>query len=287
MHYNPLTATKARNLTISRWPHNSCEMSVGAGSALKTFLIRFETILWHSRRARGAVNASTSSHWPRSRARVPEVDRVALSSGMPYDFLVETFATERLKTLGVWSQFTDDNLEFRPAKAARSVREHMVHQCLSEDGFFTRMLGLPVTTKVLPETEACRQFLERYLEASGERLAGLRAQPATWFEGTTRFFDVDRSRAWVLVRRISHTAHHRGQLSTYHRLLDHGLYSIYGPTADTGGLPANGADVIYRYASEASVLNDQSPPPLPGPGAKPATERPGPTLPHARVGSTV
>ena len=193
---------------------------------------------------------------------------------MPYDFLIDTFATERLKTLGVWSQFTDDDLEFRPATLARSVREHMVHQCLSEDGFFTKMLGLSVTTPVLPEKEVCRQFIERYLAASGERLAGLRAQSAAWFEGTTTFFNVDRSRAWVLVRRISHTAHHRGQLSTYHRLLGHNLYSIYGPTADTGGLPVNGAGVIYRFGSEEAVLADDDPPRLPGPGAQPATERP-------------
>jgi len=193
---------------------------------------------------------------------------------MRYGFLIDTFATERLKTLGVWSQFTDDDLEFRPAKMARSVREQMVHQCLSEDGFFTKMLGLAVTTPVLPEQEVCRQFIERYLAASGERLAALRAQSAEWFEGTTRFFNVDRSRAWVLVRRISHTAHHRGQLSTYHRLLGHTLYSIYGPTADTGGLPVNGAEVIYRYAAEEAVLDDDEAAGLPGPGAMPATERP-------------
>jgi uncharacterized damage-inducible protein DinB len=194
---------------------------------------------------------------------------------MRYGFLIDTFATERLKTLGVWSEFTDDDLEFRPATLARSVREHMVHQCLSEDGFFTRMLGLPVSTNVLPEKETCRQFIERYVAASSERLAGLRAQSAEWFEESTTFFNVDRSRAWVLVRRIAHTAHHRGQLSTYHRLLGHGLFSIYGPTADTGGLPANGAGVIYRYESEEAVLADEEAPRLPGPGAKPATERPG------------
>jgi len=112
------------------------------------------------------------------------------------------------------------------------------------------------------------------LAASGERLAGLRAQPAEWFEGTTQFFNVDRSRAWVLVRRIAHSAHHRGQLSTYHRLLGHDVYSIYGPTADTGGLPVNGAGVIYRYESEKAVLADDEAPRLPGPGAKSPTERP-------------
>jgi uncharacterized damage-inducible protein DinB len=193
---------------------------------------------------------------------------------MPFDFLIETFATERLKTLSVWSQFGDGDLEFRPAPLARSVREHMVHQCLSEDGFFTRMLGLPVTTDVLPQREVCRQFIERYVAASGERLAGLRAKPAAWFDETTRFFTVERSRAWVLVRRIAHTAHHRGQLSTYHRLLGHPLYSIYGPTADTGGLPANGARVIYRFDSEDDVLAGDESPFLPGPGTEPSTERP-------------
>jgi uncharacterized damage-inducible protein DinB len=193
---------------------------------------------------------------------------------MPYEFFVETFASERLKTLGVWSGFRDDDLEFRPAKLARSVREHMVHQCLSEDAFFTKMLGLPVTTAVLPELEVCRQFIERYLAASAERLAALREQPPEWFDTTTRFFNVNRSRAWVLVRRIAHTAHHRGQLSTYHRLLGHRLYSIYGPTADTGGLPSNGAGVMYRYASEETVLTGDDGPQLPGPGALPPTERP-------------
>lgn len=193
---------------------------------------------------------------------------------MAFDFLVDTFATERLKTLGVWAQFTDDDLEFRPAPLARSVREQMVHQCLSEDGFFSKMLGIAVSTPVLPANEDCREFMERYFATSGERLASLRAQPASWFDETTRFFNVDRSRAWVLVRRIAHTAHHRGQLSTYHRLLNHRLYSIYGPTADTGGLPANGANVIYRYDSEDGLAVDAPAPRLPGPGGKPATERP-------------
>jgi hypothetical protein len=65
-------------------------------------------------------------------------------------------------------------------------------------------------------------------------------------------------------------------LSIYHRLLGHSLYSIYGPTADTGGLPLNGGRVLYRYASEDATLADQAPPPLPGPGTQPPTERPAP-----------
>jgi hypothetical protein len=33
---------------------------------------------------------------------------------MPYDFLVETYATERIKVLSVWSEFRDEDLSFRP-----------------------------------------------------------------------------------------------------------------------------------------------------------------------------
>ncbi len=197
---------------------------------------------------------------------------------MPYGFLVETFATERLKTLTVWSQFHDADLDFRPAELARSVREQLVHQCLSEDAWCTGMLGLPSTIPALPEREERLQFLEHYAEASGQRLGGLQMQPPEWFAAPVSFFAVERSRAWVLVRRIAHTAHHRGQLTTYHRLLGHSLHSTYGPTADTGGLPAAGAAVIYRYPSvEALIAGERAggrTGSLPGPGQQPPAERP-------------
>lgn len=197
---------------------------------------------------------------------------------MPFTFLVETYATERLKTLSVWSQFRDGDLEFRPEARARSVREQFVHQCVSEEAWFSAMLGLSVTVAALPAEETRLRFLERYAEASGQRLARLREQPAPWFLEVTRFFAVERSRAWVLVRRIVHSAHHRGQLTTYHRVLGHALYSTYGPTADTGGLPANGAGVTYRYASVEELLAQErdggKDAPLPGPGRNAPTERP-------------
>jgi uncharacterized damage-inducible protein DinB len=196
---------------------------------------------------------------------------------MSYTFLVDTFSTERLKTLSVWSQFSDVELGFRPEPRARSVHEQMVHQCLSEDAWFTRMLGLSVTVPALPHQETRLGFLERYAEASGQRLSHLGRQAASWFEDMTQFFDQERSRAWVLVRRVAHTAHHRGQLTTYHRLLGHSLYSTYGPTADTGGLPANGAEVIYRYPSVDALLGGEraggAPVSLRGPGEKSPTER--------------
>lgn len=47
---------------------------------------------------------------------------------MPYEFLIDTYETERIKTLSVWSQFGDGDLEFRPAPLARTPHEQMVHR---------------------------------------------------------------------------------------------------------------------------------------------------------------
>ena len=58
------------------------------------------------------------------------------------------------------------------------------------------------------------------------------------------------------------------------RMLGRDLHSNYGPTADTGGLAANGGRVIYPYADEAAILEGGEKARLPAPGEKPATERP-------------
>ena len=199
---------------------------------------------------------------------------------MDPSFFADTYETERLKTLSVWSQFDDAGLNVRIEPRARTPREHMVHQCVSEDAWMRTMLGIEVGRPALPTQETRLAFLEHYAEVSGLRLRALRAAPEAWFDEPTRFFDVPRSRAWVLLRRLTHSAHHRGQLTVLLRLRGHALYSTYGPTADTGGLLAQGAPVVYRYASVEDLLEAERAggrrPPLRGPGPKPPTERPGP-----------
>jgi len=195
-----------------------------------------------------------------------------------YDFLIETYRTERLKTLSVWSQVPDARMTFRPEPRARTPLEHMVHQCVSEDTWMRNMLGITVSRPALPSPESKASFLEHYAAVSAERLAQLEAKPDGWFEEETSFFDVRRSRAWVLTRRFTHSAHHRGQLTVYLRVWGQALYSTYGPTADTGGLFQNQAKVVYRYASIEELLARErdggAAPPLPGPGTKSPTERP-------------
>jgi hypothetical protein len=198
-----------------------------------------------------------------------------------YDFLIETFATERIKVVSVWSEFRDDDLPVRPRLGdprGRSVHEQMVHQCASEDLWFRTMLGIDVGALPLPKTESRLHFMNQYAEDSGKRLAAVREQGEAWWEGDTKFFDAQRSRAWVMVRRIAHTSHHRGQLMAMLRMLGRDLHSNYGPTADTGGLMQNHAPTIYAYTSLNDLLKGEAAggakTALPAPGGGPVTERP-------------
>jgi uncharacterized damage-inducible protein DinB len=195
-----------------------------------------------------------------------------------YDFLIDSYRTERLKTLSVWSQIPDTRVTFRPEPRARTALEHLVHQCLSEDAWMRGMLGVVISLPALPERETRLDFLRHYAECSAARLDVLTAMPDEWFEQEVTFFDVVRPRSWVLVRRMTHSAHHRGQLTAYLRLWGRDLYSTYGPTADTGGLPKNGAQVVYRYTSVDELLHQEAKGggggALPGVGAAPPTERP-------------
>ncbi len=167
---------------------------------------------------------------------------------MSYDFLVETYATERIKVLSVWGEFRDHDLPFRPRpddSRGRSVREQMIHQCVSEDLWFRTMLAIKKTP---------------------------------WWEEDAKFFDVVKSRAWIMTRRLTHTSHHRGQQMAMLRMLGRSLHSNYGPTADTGGLMQNHAPTIYAYDDLEALLQNEASggkkSELPGSAGKPVTERP-------------
>jgi uncharacterized damage-inducible protein DinB len=199
---------------------------------------------------------------------------------MKYDFLIDTYETERVKVLSTWSEFTDADLPVRPLRTdprGRSVHEQMVHQCVSEDAWFRTMLGIDVGAPPLPETETRLGFMNRYAQDSGKRLAMLRQQDEAWWEAPTKFFDVERSRAWVMTRRLTHTSHHRGQQMAMLRMLGRELHSNYGPTADTGGLMQNQAPTIYAYAGVDALLHGEEggghKSRLPGAGERPVTER--------------
>ena len=209
------------------------------------------------------------------------MEAVREGASMPYDFLIDAYETERIKVVSVWSEFTDEDLPVRPRLGdprGRSVHEQMVHQCVSEDLWFRGMLGIDVDAPPLPQPETRLGFMNRYAEDSEKRLAALREKRDSWWSEDTKFFDVRRSRAWVMMRRITHTSHHRGQLMAMLRMLGHDVHSNYGPTADTGGLTHNHAPTIYAYPSLDALLAGEAAggakTALPGASGKPVTERP-------------
>jgi hypothetical protein len=200
---------------------------------------------------------------------------------MEYSFLVDTYDSERLKTLNVWSMVTDTDLLIRPhplLQRDRNPLEHMIHQCLSENKWFCKMFDIDVGAPPLPEPETRLEFIKRYAEDSGKRLTLLKEKDKSWWEQEVSFFDTQHSRAWIMVRRIAHSAYHRGELTTILRLLGREVHSVYGPSVDTGGLPDNQAVTIYAYPDIESLIEGESKgslkAALPGPGDKPSTERP-------------
>ena len=119
-----------------------------------------------------------------------------------------------------------------------------VHQSVSENLWFENMLGISVTKAPLPTEETRLAFLDLYARNASRRLAELRARPDDWWEADASFFEVTRSRA-----------------------------------ADAGGLMQNDAPVVCAYPGLSELLNgekaDGRKASLPGPGERPATERPG------------
>jgi uncharacterized damage-inducible protein DinB len=165
---------------------------------------------------------------------------VGAVSANAYAFLLDTYETEVLKTLTIWSAFADDSMKFAPATKSRTVLEQIDHQIQSEGGWMVKMLGVDVGD-FQPKEKTRRAYIEKYQEDAAKRLEILRQKPESWWRETTAFFDVQRSRAWIFTRRLNHSTHHRGQLVVYLRVLGAKVPSVYGPTADTNGT------VIYKF----------------------------------------
>ena len=200
---------------------------------------------------------------------------------MRYQFLIETYQTEIEKVLSVWSQFEDADLHRRPHttdRRGRSMLEHMVHQSVSENVWFQNLFGINATDHPLPAPETRIGFIQAYAKHAAMRLEALREKPEEWWEEEVKFFEVKRLRVWVFVRRIAHTAHHRGQQTALLRMIGRSLHSTYGPTADTGGLMTAHAPTIYAYPDVDTLLHEEAGErerrPLGNPGETPVTERP-------------
>jgi uncharacterized damage-inducible protein DinB len=187
-------------------------------------------------------------HYAHTAIRDAEIPRAAiplLQHGL------DTYASETNKVASVWSEFRDDDLEFRPHPRSNRVIDIMKHQLLSERRFFGEFLSVPKPEAdgVLPSTPTVSSYVARFVELARPRLAVLAGRAEPWWLERVPFFDVERERVWIFWRRVLHTAHHRTQLTVYLRLLGRPVPATYGPTADvswTGADPTNTIEAAGR-----------------------------------------
>ena len=114
-----------------------------------------------------------------------------------YAFLVETYETEILKVLSVWSMADEEHLDTRPRdgdRRGRTLREHMVHQCQSENGWFANMFEIKAPHEVLPEARDKQAFLTHYAAVASFRLAELGRRDDAWWEQDAQFFELKKPR---------------------------------------------------------------------------------------------
>jgi uncharacterized damage-inducible protein DinB len=164
-----------------------------------------------------------------------QFDKNLTEHSSTYGFLLETYGTEILKILTIWGALEGVDPNFRPAPKARSVLEQMEHQVQSEGRWMASMLEAD-TGDPNPTNKTAAGYIEKYNADAQRRLTMLASRPDEWWRATASFFDVTRSHAWIMTRRMTHSSHHRGQLIVYLRLLGIPVPSVYGPTADTDGV---------------------------------------------------
>jgi uncharacterized damage-inducible protein DinB len=176
---------------------------------------------------------------------------VPTAAAPAFQHVLDTYASETNKVVAVWRGFTDADLDYTPHPRSSSVGEILKHQLLSERRFFGEFLGAsePAAADVLPAPLLVASAIGRLCALAVPRLGFLAGQPESWWLARVAFFDVERERAWIVWRRLLHTAHHRTQLSVYLRLLDRPVPPTYGPTADatwSGADPTTSVDAAAR-----------------------------------------
>ena len=164
---------------------------------------------------------------------IPESD-IPRASLPVFQHMLNTYASETNKVISVWRCFDLPEMSFRPHPQSRTVLDTLKHQLLSERRFFGEFMTLPEPppSEVLPIGETSQEYCRRLRDLAYTRMEFLAAQTEAWWLEEVPFFDVVRQRIWVFWRRLLHTCHHRTQLTVYLRLLNKGVPSTYGPTAD-------------------------------------------------------
>ena len=150
------------------------------------------------------------------------------------NFFVGSIEQETQTTRKVIAAVPDDKKDFRPADKSMTAHELAWHIPESEVWFVKSIadgqFAMPETPSRKPETVA--EILNWYDTNMKEQLARLKAMPADKLVKPLPFFGMEQPAVMYLTFLTHHSAHHRGQLSTYLRPMGAKVPSIYGGSAD-------------------------------------------------------
>ena len=89
-----------------------------------------------------------------------------------FQFLIDTYDTERLKTLTVWAAFNPYTWKQRPNSEdprGRTAQEQFIHQCLSEKTMDDKMLGIDCGPVPQRQVTTALLIFQNYYTATSAR----------------------------------------------------------------------------------------------------------------------
>ncbi len=94
-----------------------------------------------------------------------------------FQHVLQTYASEANKTVGVWRAVPDALLDFKPHEKTNTIRTILIHQLLSERRFFAQFVGTeePPVDELLPASEkpGVQAYIDKYIWLVKRRLPQL------------------------------------------------------------------------------------------------------------------
>jgi len=161
---------------------------------------------------------------------------------VPLDMLFADLDNEFASTRRLLERFPDEHADWRPHERSKTLAALAAH-IANLPGLGQRVAETPefdfAATPFVPPTARTRAEL---LALFDERAAGARkaiadldaqAMSERWrLRAGDQVFANERRGVVLRSLLISHTAHHRGQLTVYYRILGVPVPGLYGPSAD-------------------------------------------------------
>src|SRR5262249_41706670 len=149
-------------------------------------------------------------------------------------FFLDTMKTETETTKKVIRAVPDDKMSYKPDPKSMTAHELAWHIATSEVWFLNLVLnGKPDMSEGPSAPPTIAAILDWYQSNYAAKLAEIERLPADKLVATIPFFGIMELPAVSYFNIMNlHSAHHRGQLSTYLRPMGSKVPSIYGGSAD-------------------------------------------------------